>query len=183
MGEAIMGMNEEKKPVRMVSRAEAMDFAEAVCRASGWPVDDDQEDLRRASEAWDAQEEDEETEMDPNEALKVAKQSMSVACMTNDEEVKESAVTEMMDAFQSLDDWLTAGGFLPTKWNGDKQRAASKSKVFFSEATAPDYEASTYVEVKFYLTITEAQEWVDSGPPWWASKNVEQHLRKAQATS
>lgn len=53
-------MSEEKKPDRMVSHANAMDFAEAVCRASGWPVYDEQEDLRRASEAWDAQEEDEE---------------------------------------------------------------------------------------------------------------------------
>ena len=96
-------MSEEKKPDRMVSRADAMAFAEAVCRASGWPLDDEQEDLRRASEAWDAQE------------------------------------------------------------------------------AAPDYEAYKYIEIKFYLTVAEAQEWVaKEHPPWWVSHTVEQHLRKAR---
>lgn len=58
---------------------------------------------------------------------------------------------------------------------------AAKCKVHYSEATAPDYVASEYIEIKFYLTIAEAQEWVASQlPPWWASYAVEQHLRKAR---
>ncbi len=112
-------MNEEKKPNRMVSMADAMDFAEAVCRASGWPVYDEQEDLRKASEAWDAQEEAEEDfEL---------------------EDVKD---------------------------------------------LASEHVPLEYIEIKFYLTVAEAQEWVAKElPPWWVSHTVEQHLRKAKATS
>ena len=112
-----MGIDEEKKSDRMVSRADAMAFAEAVCRASGWPVDDEQEDLRRASEAWDAQEEAEED-------------------------------LELEDIKYDL---------------------------------ASEYVPVEYVQVMFYLTVKEAQDWVASEhPPWWVAPTVEQHLRKAR---
>jgi hypothetical protein len=60
---------------------------------------------------------------------------------------------------------------------GDCERTTPRSNPSLKPETGE------YVEVTFYLTLTEAQEWVDAGPPWWASKNVEQHLRKAKATS
>lgn len=171
-------MSEEKKPDRMVSHANAMDFAEAVCRASGWPVYDEEEDLRRAREAWDAQEEAEEDdtleneiEMDPNETLNQARNYMSIAFTTNDKELKEIALTEMMEAFQALDEWLVMGGFSPANWMANQSSPLVRC------------EESNYVEVKFYLTPTEAQDWVDAGPPWWASKNVEQYLRNSKTTS
>ena len=181
-------MSEEKKPDRMVSHANAMDFAEAVCRASGWPVYDEEEDLRRAREAWDAQEEKEET-MDPNETLDDARENFEIACTTTDEEIKESAVSNMLDAFHALDEWLTRGGFLPASWDclylcdncRHVREGISESKVFYSKPDALDYEASEYIEIKFYLTFAEGENWVaNEHPPWWAASTVAQHLRKAR---
>ena len=125
-------MNEEKKPCRMVSHAEAMDFAEAVCRASGWPLDDDSG----------------EVDADDREFAKASANWR--APQDGDEGYCEC---------------------------GDCERTTPRSNPSLKPET------SEYVEVTFYLTITEAQDWVDAGPPWWASKNVEQHLRKAKATS
>ena len=34
----------DKNPTRMVTWNEAMDFATAVALASGWPIDDEEED-------------------------------------------------------------------------------------------------------------------------------------------
>lgn len=110
-----MGIGEVKKPDRMVSHADAMDFATAVARASGWPLDE-QEDFRRASEAWDAQEEDEE----------------------------EFELEDVKDL-------------------------------------ASEYVPVEYVQVTFYLTVAEAQDWIGSKlPPWWVAPTVEQYLRKAR---
>ena len=54
--------------------------------------------------------------MDPNAALKSARECMSTACMTDDDEIKEEALTNMMGAFDALDGWLSRGGFLPADW-------------------------------------------------------------------
>lgn len=54
--------------------------------------------------------------MDPDVALKTIRECMSLACSTDDEEVKEEALTNMMDAVQALDEWLSKGGFLPGDW-------------------------------------------------------------------
>ena len=71
-----------------------------IARINGWPVED---------------------EVDPNEALKTMRECMSSACSTNDEEIKEEALTNMMDAFAALDAWITGGGFLPSEWKGVTQ--------------------------------------------------------------
>ena len=62
-----------------------------------------------------------EDEVDPNAALKTVRECMSIACSTNDEEIKEEALTNMMDAFAALDMWITGGGFLPSEWKGMTQ--------------------------------------------------------------
>lgn len=70
-----------------------------IARINGWPVED---------------------EVDPNEALKTMRECMSIACSTDDEEIKEEALTNMMDAFEALDTWITGGGFLPSDWEGKR---------------------------------------------------------------
>lgn len=63
--------------------------------------------------------------MDPDTALKSAREHMSAACMTDDDEIKEWALTEMMESFAALDGWLSKGGFLPIEWDRPRVRRAA----------------------------------------------------------
>jgi HEAT repeat protein len=58
--------------------------------------------------------------MDPNEALKDARQAivrwraLEQYALGNIE--FGEAACDLIDAFEALDEWLSAGGFLPTDW-------------------------------------------------------------------
>jgi hypothetical protein len=135
MGEELMGMNEEKKPNRMVSMADAMDFATAIARASGWIEDDTDEDLDACH---------------CNECFDIC----------NCKECRED--DEKADLARAVANW------------------DAPDPAVIKVVDVP----VEYIEVKMFLTKAEAQDWVDLElPPWWASKTVEQVLRKAKATS
>jgi hypothetical protein len=63
--------------------------------------------------------------MDPNEALRVLREAMAYAQrqMDNDTDhpsfcvVSNRTVSDMLDSFTALDEWLTRGGFRPTEWS------------------------------------------------------------------
>jgi hypothetical protein len=66
--------------------------------------------------------------MDPNEALKNARRAMmvlrriedrpdvSVGGHDRDQEIKNDANEQLVDAFEALDGWLSKGGFTPKAW-------------------------------------------------------------------
>ena len=64
--------------------------------------------------------------MDPNAALKSARECLITACTTDDDEIKEEALTNMMGAFDALDGWLSHGGFLPADWITRPQEARQR---------------------------------------------------------
>lgn len=53
--------------------------------------------------------------MDPDEVLRTIREI--VQRITEDDHV-ESDLDELADAFESLDLWLSNGGFLPDEWKG-----------------------------------------------------------------
>jgi hypothetical protein len=54
--------------------------------------------------------------MDPDEVLSKARQA--VAEMVAAGECGSSAAADLLDAFESLDQWLAGGGFAPSAWAG-----------------------------------------------------------------
>jgi hypothetical protein len=50
--------------------------------------------------------------MDPNEALIKAREALKRYCVSGD----EAEASDLADAFEALDTWLSKGGFLPDAW-------------------------------------------------------------------
>lgn len=61
--------------------------------------------------------------MDPNEALKNAREASKRFAEANNGLDEISAAADMMLAFDALDQWLSRGGFLPIDWGEAKQTA------------------------------------------------------------
>lgn len=55
--------------------------------------------------------------MDPNEALKNARKALETIRGDRDGVVTSDAHDSLADAFESLDGWLSKGGFMPNGWN------------------------------------------------------------------
>jgi hypothetical protein len=63
----------------------------------------------------------------------------------------------------------------------DLARAVSNWDAPDDDIIEAAYVPVEYVQVMFYLTVAEAQDWVASElPPWWVAPTVEQYLRKAR---
>jgi hypothetical protein len=57
--------------------------------------------------------------MDPNQALKDARETNAeadAAMERGDQEAAASALIILANRFEALDEWLTRGGFLPEAW-------------------------------------------------------------------
>ncbi len=57
--------------------------------------------------------------MDPNTALQIAREAYAKyvkAAAEMDSETYDIALCDLAEAFDSLDQWLTKGGFLPDSW-------------------------------------------------------------------
>lgn len=64
----------------------------------------------------------EEEKMDPDEALKNAREAVRELIGTEDGGAynQDAAVSALADAFDALDSWLSKGGFLPQDWQQKK---------------------------------------------------------------
>lgn len=64
--------------------------------------------------------------MDPNEALKNAREAVRLVRALSDgiveEDVLLDAASDLADAFAALDEWLARGGFKPDAWAGGALR-------------------------------------------------------------
>lgn len=60
--------------------------------------------------------------MDPEEALKNAREALDVLRGSVDNNELEAASADLADAFEALDGWLSKGGFLPTAWASPETR-------------------------------------------------------------
>ncbi|MHB1599919.1 MAG: hypothetical protein ACYCXY_13760 [Acidimicrobiales bacterium] len=58
--------------------------------------------------------------MDPDEVLSKARQAVAEVVAAGD--CGSSAAADLLDAFESLDHWMTAGGFAPAAWVGAVSR-------------------------------------------------------------
>lgn len=59
--------------------------------------------------------------MDPNEALERLRRAVAelkTEAQWRHEAALGDVVTEMVEKFEALDEWLSKGGFLPTAWKG-----------------------------------------------------------------
>lgn len=54
--------------------------------------------------------------MDPNEALKNAREALIAFHAEEDSTLIEEAAGRLADAFEALDEWLMKGGFMPEAW-------------------------------------------------------------------
>lgn len=55
--------------------------------------------------------------MDPNETLKRLREIVSEFREDSDGEMDLDAMSDMVDHFEALDEWIAKGGFLPKAWN------------------------------------------------------------------
>lgn len=57
--------------------------------------------------------------MDPNETLRRIRELSSTAIADDDRDcnISNSDARELAELFQSLDEWLTKGGFQPAAWS------------------------------------------------------------------
>lgn len=64
--------------------------------------------------------------MDPNAALQDARDALFAARNAPEggegDNIELSALRDLRDAFESLDEWLSSGGFLPRTWNPTEAR-------------------------------------------------------------
>lgn len=61
--------------------------------------------------------------MDPNEALKKAREASNIIGSDVSQDVALAAAVDLMMYFDALDQWLSRGGFLPIDWGEAKQTA------------------------------------------------------------
>ena len=61
--------------------------------------------------------------MDPNEALKNAREASNIIGSDVSQDVALAAAVDLMMYFDALDKWMTDGGFLPIDWGEAKQTA------------------------------------------------------------
>lgn len=58
--------------------------------------------------------------MDPNEALRLVRESVGELVQADDDDTLPGSQTgQIVDAFAALDEWLQRGGFLPADWRGE----------------------------------------------------------------
>jgi hypothetical protein len=81
------------------------------------------------------------TAMDPNEALKRCREMIG----GKDNRVGSS---EVVEAFQALDGWLSRGGFLPQDWTlaGDRNRLIRPFDILLCEACDTDREVAAVTD-------------------------------------
>lgn len=58
--------------------------------------------------------------MDPDAVLEKARRAVAEMVAAGD--CGSSAAADLLDAFESLDQWMTAGGFAPAAWGGEVSR-------------------------------------------------------------
>jgi len=58
--------------------------------------------------------------MDVNETLRTMRKLVSDTNLTPSYEDAARIGTELADAFEALDEWLSKGGFLPSDWNANR---------------------------------------------------------------
>lgn len=55
--------------------------------------------------------------MDPNEALKQAREALQTWDNSLDRDEARDAAEQLARTFEALDQWLSRGGFLPNAWS------------------------------------------------------------------
>lgn len=59
--------------------------------------------------------------MDPNEALRLIREAIKRMQAASHADDYTDAASDLADAVQALDEWLTRGGFLPEEWHRNRK--------------------------------------------------------------